>query len=191
MERAICVYCSSSNAVDEAHFVAARELGRAMAQTGFALVYGGTNVGLMGALAESVHAHGGKVIGVIPMALKERGIGYDRADELIVTPDMRSRKAKMAELASAFVGLPGGFGTLEEILETITLKQLSYHDKPVALLNVAGFYDPLHHLFEHVYEHRFAKPEYRALYHIAPDVDSLLTYLERYQPPDLQVNKWF
>lgn len=191
MERAICVYCSSSNAVDAAHFSAARELGQAMAARGFALVYGGTNVGLMGAVAQAVHEHGGKVIGVIPEALQAKGIAYDQADELIVTPDMRTRKAAMAERATAFVGLAGGFGTLEEILETITLKQLNYHDKPIALLNVAGFYDPLVSLFEHVYEHRFAKPEYRELYHITPSIDSLLSYLEQYQPPNIQVNKWF
>lgn len=189
MEKAICVYCSSSNAVAPEFFTAARELGAEMAQQGYALVYGGTRVGLMGAIAGAVHAHGGTVIGVIPEVLHRHGIAYDLADELIITRDMRDRKATMAARATAFVGFPGGFGTLEEIMETITLKQLQYHNKPVALLNVGGFYDPLLHLFEHFYTNNFAKPVYRQLYHVAADPAALFAHLDTYQPPDLGA-KW-
>lgn len=161
-----------------------------MADRGYALVYGGTRVGLMGALADSVLARGGKVVGVIPEALQARGIAHDGLTELIVTPDMRRRKATMEERASAFVGLPGGFGTLEEIFECLTLKQLEYHQKPIALLNVGGFYDPLIGLMEHIYQQNFAKPEYRQLYHVAREGQEVLDYFDRYQPPTSRINKW-
>nr|PZN42781.1 MAG: TIGR00730 family Rossman fold protein [Bacillota bacterium] len=189
MEKALCVYCSSSDAVDPVFFAAARELGAAMARQGYALVWGGTRVGLMGALARSVQEHGGRVIGVIPRALAERGIGYEGADELFVTRDLRERKAVMEARASGFVALPGGFGTLEELLEILTLKQLGYHQKPVVILNVQGFYDPLVELFEHIYRHRFAKPGFRQLYHVAGSVADLFAYLETYRPPALE-DKW-
>jgi hypothetical protein len=189
-ERAICIFCSSSNSIDPAFFEAARALGEGIAKHGYALVYGGTQVGLMGAVADSVIAHGGKTIGVIPEALHARGIAHPRLDELIITKDMRERKATMERRASAFVGLPGGFGTLEEIFEIITLKQLEYHAKPILLFNVAGYYDPMVALMEHIYAQRFAKPEYRAYYQVAADVAGIFAYLEGYQPPVAPVNKW-
>jgi cytokinin riboside 5'-monophosphate phosphoribohydrolase len=189
VERTICVYCSSSDNISPDFFGAARELGTRMAQRGYALVYGGSSVGLMGAVARSVHEHGGRVIGVIPESLYSHGVGYDRADELIITKDMRERKAMMESRAEAFVALPGGFGTLEEVFEILTLKQLRYHNKPLALLNAGGFYDPLLALCEHMYEQKFAKPEHRQLYHVTPDVDGLFTYLDSYQPPDVGL-KW-
>lgn len=190
MDRAICVYCSSSNNVGQEFFDAARSLGRAIARNGYALVYGGTKVGLMGTVADAAIEEGGRAIGVIPEALHAKGIAHDGLAELIVTRDMRERKAVMESRATAFVGLPGGFGTLEEIFEIITLKQLQYHDKPVTLLNVAGFYDPLVTLIEHIYAHRFAKPDYRQFYHITPDVADLFRYLGAYQPPDASLSKW-
>lgn len=189
MDRAICVYSSSSDRVDPVYFAAARDLGAEMARRGYALVYGGTRVGLMGAVAAAVHAHGGKVIGVIPEALHEKGIGYEPADELIITRDMRERKAVMADRAQAFVALPGGFGTLEELFEILTLKQLHYHQKPVVVLNVAGFYGPFLDLCEHIYRENFAKPAYRQLYHVTVRIPEIFAYLEQYQPPDLG-SKW-
>lgn len=189
LQRTLCVYSSSSDTVSNEFFDAARQLGAHMAQNGYALVYGGSNVGLMGALARSVHEHGGKVIGVIPEALYNYGVGYDRADELIITKEMRERKAVMESRSDAFVALPGGFGTLEEVFEILTLKQLQYHAKPVALLDVNGFYEPLTRLFDHIYEQRFAKPTYRQLYHMTADIPSLFAYLENYQPPNLET-KW-
>jgi uncharacterized protein (TIGR00730 family) len=188
--RAICVYCSSSNAVNQKFFTAARLLGKSIAVHGYALVYGGTKVGLMGAIADAARADGARVIGVIPEALHARGIAHEGLSELIVTKDMRERKAVMEENASAFIALPGGFGTLEEIFECITLKQLRYHAKPIALLNVSGFYDPLVALLEHIYEQNFAKAAYRESYHITSHVDDLFAYLDAYQPPVITENKW-
>ncbi len=172
-----------------AFFTLAEELGKEMARRGHVLVYGGTNVGLMGAVARAAQQGGGKVVGVIPKFIADRGLAYQSANELIVTNDMRQRKATMEARADAFVALPGGFGTLEEVLEIITLKQLQQHTKPVIFLNSDGYYDPLTTLFEHMYEHRFAKPAYRGMYEFAADVRSALDYMESYQPPVLPA-KW-
>ncbi|HEX2906123.1 MAG TPA: TIGR00730 family Rossman fold protein [Phototrophicaceae bacterium] len=187
--KTLCVYCSSSDAVDPVHFAAAEQLGTMMAQSGYRLVYGGSTIGLMGAVARTVHQCGGQVIGVIPEALHARGLGYDVADEFLVTPDLRQRKAAMEARADAFIAMPGGFGTLEEIVEVLTLKQLKYHQKPIIFLNTAGFYDPLMTLFEHFYTCHFAKAESRALYHFVPKVADIFTYLDSYQPPRLP-DKW-
>lgn len=189
MERAVCVYSSSSDSIDPKFFESSRELGAAIANNGYALVYGGASVGPMGAIARSVHQHGGRVIGVMPEALHAAGIAYPRCDELIITKDMRERKAVMEAKAGAFIGFPGGFGTLEEIFEILTLKQLRYHEKPMVLLNAHGFYDPLVELFEHIFKERFAKESFRELYQISSDVDAIFRYLETYQPPQLQ-SKW-
>jgi uncharacterized protein (TIGR00730 family) len=186
----ICVFCSSSDVIEPAYFAAATWLGENMARRGDTLVFGGTNAGLMGALAQAVHLGGGKVIGVIPRFIADRGLAYEAADELIVTLNMRERKAEMEERAEAFLALPGGFGTLEEMLEIITLKQLQQHTKPVLFLNTGGFYDPLLALFEHMRQHRFAKAYSNALYHFAPEVDEVFRYLDAYQPPKIE-SKWF
>lgn len=189
MSRNICVFSSSSDAIDPAFFALAEELGGEMARRGHALVYGGTNVGLMGAVARAVRQGGGKVVGVIPKFIADRGLAYDAATELIITNDLRQRKATMEARADAFVALPGGFGTLEEVLEIITLKQLRQHTKAVVFLNPGGYYDPLSVLFEHMYEKRFAKAAYRSMYQFAADVRSALDYMEQYQPPVLPA-KW-
>jgi uncharacterized protein (TIGR00730 family) len=189
MAKAICVFSSSSNSVAGAFFRLAEELGAEIARRGHVLVYGGTNVGLMGAVARAVQRGGGKVVGVIPKFIADRGLAYEAANELIVTVDLRQRKATMEARADAFLALPGGFGTLEEVLEVITLKQLRQHNKPVVFLNPDGYYDPLTLLFEHMYEKRFAKPAYRLMYEFAPDVRSALDYMDQYQPPSLPA-KW-
>lgn len=189
MQRNICVYSSSSDSISQKFFETSRELGAAIARNGYTLVYGGASVGPMGAIARSVHEHGGQVVGVMPEALHGAGITYQGCDELIITKDMRERKAIMEAKASAFVGFPGGFGTLEEIFEILTLKQLRYHEKPMVLLNAHHFYDPLVGLFEHIFKEKFAKESFRELYHISPDVDSIFRYLESYEPPQLQT-KW-
>lgn len=190
MPRCICVFSSSSDAVEPAFFDLARELGHAIGLRGDSIVFGGCNVGLMGAVARGTHAGGGRVIGAIPEFIATRGITYAESDEMIVTRDMRERKAAMEARADAFIALPGGFGTLEEMLEIITLKQLQQHAKPVVFLNHAGFYDPLAALFEHMYAHHFAKPSYREMYMFAPDVASALAYLDSYTPPVIE-SKWF
>jgi uncharacterized protein (TIGR00730 family) len=181
MSRSICVYCSSSDQVDRAHFAVAEQLGSAIGQHGDTLVWGGGRVGLMGQVARSAHAHGGKVVGVIPESMTNVEIAYHEADELIVTQTMRQRKAIMDQKSDAFVILPGGFGTLEELAEMITLKLLKYHDRPIVIINVDNFYDPLIELFEHFIEHQFAKPKHRQLYHVVTEVAEVFKALE---PPE-------
>jgi uncharacterized protein (TIGR00730 family) len=127
----VCVFCASAGGLPEEYRQAARELGRELAVRGHRLVYGGGNVGLMGEVARSVHEHGGTVVGVIPQGLVDRELAYDPADELLVTGTLRERKAEMDARADAFVALPGGFGTLEELLEVLTLRQLRLHDRPI------------------------------------------------------------
>jgi len=185
----ITVFCSSSDAVDPRFFEIASELGRTLARRGDTLVYGGTNVGLMGATAKAVIENSGHVIGVIPRYMSERGIDFTEC-ELHLTRDLRERKAKMEQLADAFLVLPGGFGTLEEVLEILTLKQLHQHQKAIVLLNAQGFYDPLQQLFEHVYRQRFAKETTRALYHFAATVQDAFAYLDAYVPVEVPT-KWF
>ena len=179
MLQSICIYCSSSNRIAAHYFEIATEVGRLLAEHGYTLVYGGGNVGLMGRMARAVHAHGGRVVGVIPERLKAiEGVAYDVADELIITETMRERKATMFTRADAFLVLPGGFGTLEEFLEVLTLRSLGYHDKPIALVNTDGFYDPLLELFDHFFEEHFARPHTRGLYYVASDPEDALRYLK-------------
>lgn len=189
MQKLLCVYSSSSDAIASTFVDSARELGAEMVRHGYGLVYGGTTVGLMGAVARSVQAAGGRVVGIIPEAIHAAGIANALSDELLVTPGMRERKAAMEERSDGFIALPGGFGTLEELLEVLTLKQLRYHSKPIIILNANGFYDPLIALFDHIYAQRFAKPEYRQLYHVAATPAGALEYLASYRPPELGT-KW-
>lgn len=185
----ICVFCASSDVVDACYFDAAAELGAEIARRNYSLVYGGTSVGLMRAVAHAVHAASGHVIGIIPEAIRDMGIAYETADELIVTRTMGERKAKMHERSQAFVVLPGGVGTLEEFFEVLTLRQLKYHDKPIVLLNVNGFFDPLLELFEHLYAGGFARAEH-SLYHVAATAAEALESVENYRPV-ARPDKWF
>jgi cytokinin riboside 5'-monophosphate phosphoribohydrolase len=190
MQKVICVYSSSSDAIAPAYFEAATELGRHLAIDDYTLVYGGGCLGLMGAVARAVHAHGGRVIGIIPGYLQAKGIAYASCDELLITADLRERKAMMDARSDAFIALPGGFGTLEETLEVLTLKQLQVHSKPIVLMNTCGFYDPLINLFEHIFDQQFAKPQCRELYYLALGAASAVDYIRNYQPPVLE-SKWF
>lgn len=186
----VCVFCASSEKIPSEYRAAARNLGRLMAENELTLVYGGTTIGLMGELARAVHEHGGRVKGVIPQLIFDKGIAYDQADELIITSDMRERKACMEQLSDAFIALPGGFGTLEELSEAITHKQLQYHNKPVVLINTLGFFDPLNAFFEQFFELQISKPFYRELYHFANSPQAALQYIREYkwQPAE---NKWY
>jgi cytokinin riboside 5'-monophosphate phosphoribohydrolase len=186
----ICVYCSSSSAVEGIYNQTARELGRLMAQAGHTLVYGGCQVGTMGKLAQAAKAAGGQVIGVIPRNLLQRGLGYLEADELIVAETMAERKALMERHAEAFIALPGGLGTLDELAQVLTLKQLGLVHGPIVILNTQGFYDLLLAHFERLYAQRFAKPEYRQLYHVASTPAEALEYIEGYREGSLP-GKWF
>lgn len=175
---AVCVYCSSSALVAPRHVEAARTFGAGLAERGHVLVWGGARVGLMGAVAGAARAAGGTTVGVIPESMVVREIADHDADELLITPDMGTRKAGMASRADAFVALPGGFGTLEELLEQLTLRVLRFHDKPLVLVDVDGFWQPLLDLFEHFYDQRFARPESRGAYLVAPDATSALDLLD-------------
>lgn len=188
--KTLAVYCSSSDVIHQDYFKAAHELGQQMAIKGFQLVYGGGAVGLMGEVARSLKSQGGKTIGVVPKALNIDQVVNDIDDELIITDGMRERKAIMDERADAFIGLPGGFGTLEEMFEVLTLKQLAYHNKPIVFLNIRGYYSHLFEMFEHIYEEQFAKEQYRILYHISDSVEDCMNYINTYQPPQLP-DKWF
>ena len=154
--KSIFVYCGSSEAIDPPYRQAAKDLGKPIAQNGDKLICGGGSVGLMGDCARAVHEFGGKVVGVIPDSLKGPEIAYHNADELIITDTMRERKQIMDDRADAFVVLPGGFGTLEELAEILVLKILGYTDRPLIIVNPDGFYDPLIELFNHFVEKEFA-----------------------------------
>jgi len=182
MISSVTVFCGSSDVVDAKYFAAAVDLGRKLARKGWRLIYGGGSVGLMGALSRSVLESGGHVTGVIPRALLDLGVGETRVSELVVTDGLRDRKAIMDERGDAFVALPGGIGTLEEVLEALTLKQLGYHGKPIAVLDLDGFFDPLWAQFQRGIDEGFIKSEFLDLWYPAADVDALLRYLESYVP---------
>lgn len=185
-----CVFSSSSDAVDREFFAAALEVGMEIGMRGGTLVYGGATVGLMGAVARSAQKHGGHVVGVLPEYLQARGLAFVDCEELIITRDLRERKATMEQRSDAFLALPGGYGTLEEMLEIVTLKQLAQHTKPVVFLDINGFYRPLQRLFDHMIRNHFAKESSQAAYHFAKDVSSAFQYLDAYQPPKIE-QKWF
>lgn len=190
MEKWMAVYCSSSDALSTLYYSLAQEIGVQMVENKYNLVYGGGKVGMMAKVAQTVKLQGGKAIGVIPQAIHEMVPAFEKLDHLYVTEDMHSRKAKMESLADAFLILPGGFGTLEEMLEVITLKQLNYHSKPIVIFNLDGFYGPLLAQFQILMEKQFAKPSYRDLFQIVNSVSEIFTYLDQYSPPK-QVSKWF
>lgn len=190
MIKSICVYSSSSDAIDETYFAAAKEVGKQIGENGHTLIFGGGRIGLMGEVARTVHLYGGRVVGVIPEYLNRPNITYEASDNLIVTATMRERKAKMDEQSDAFLGLPGGFGTLEEILEIITLKQIQQHNKPIVLIDIRNFYKHLIAMFEEIYKERFAKEIHRQLYYVAKDVQDAFSYLNSYVPTPFPV-KWF
>jgi uncharacterized protein (TIGR00730 family) len=186
--RRVCVFCGANAGARPAYAAAARELGGALARRGIGVVYGGGNVGLMGVLADAALAAGGAVIGVIPEALVEKELAHAGLSELLVVRSMHARKAKMAELADAFVALPGGYGTFEELCEALTWTQLGLHAKACGLLNVEGFYDPLLAQLERALADGFLRTEHRAILLAETDVDRLLARLERFVPP--AVPKW-
>nr|WP_320120305.1 TIGR00730 family Rossman fold protein [uncultured Marinifilum sp.] len=177
----ICVFCSSSNSLADIYFEEAKKLGVGIGLAGNNLVYGGTNVGLMNEVAVAVKKSGGKAIGVIPKLIKDYGLSANNLDELIITPDMAERKKILREKSNAFIALSGGFGTLEEILEVITLKQLGYHNLPIVFINTNGFYNNLKEQFEVSYREKFAKEQYRKMYVFVDDYKQALTYIKDYK----------
>ena len=180
--RAVTVYCSSSTNIAPVYMDAARELGHALARNGWRLVYGGNDVGMMGVLAGAVRAAGGSVVGVTPRLFIDKGVADNACDELHVTACMRERKATMERCGDAFVALPGGLGTFEEFFEIVCGKQLAYHNKPIVLLNVAGYYDPLLAMVQHGLEQNFVRPRATGLYFVAATVEEAVEYLRSYKP---------
>lgn len=178
----ICVFCGSSVGERPAYAAAARELGRTLAERGLGVVFGGGKVGLMGVLADAVLAAGGDVIGVIPDALVAREIGHSGLTKLHVVRSMHERKTLMADLASAFIALPGGYGTFEEFFEAVTWTQLGIHQKPCGLLNVDGYYDAMLTLLERAVADGFIREANRGLVLDAPDIPRLLAKLEAFHP---------
>jgi hypothetical protein len=177
MTKLLCVYCSSSDRIDAKYAAAADQLGQQMVAQGWGLVYGGGKTGLMGAVARSVKRSGGRVVGVIPEFMKARELAYDEADELHTVITMRERKLLMETRADAFVTLPGGWGTLEEIMEILTLRQLDVVRKPCVFLNQDGFYDPLLELFRRMLDERFFKPGNLELFRVAATVPEVFTQI--------------
>jgi hypothetical protein len=175
--RAVTVYCSSSRHVDRVYFDAATQLGHAIAFNNWKLVYGGNDLGLMGAMADAARDAGGEVIGVTPRLLVDQGAADKKCDELIVTETMRQRKEILEDRGDAFIALPGGLGTLEEIFEIIVGRLLGCHAKPIVLLNIANFYDPLLAMLDHAIEQRFIKPAARQLFFVANSVDEGISHL--------------
>jgi len=180
--KSICVYCGSSPGILPGYAEAARALAREMLKNDIALVYGGGKVGLMGVIADEVMRLGGAVTGIIPKALMEWEVGHHGLTQLHVVEDMHERKAMMARLSDGFIALPGGIGTLEELFETLTWAQLGFHDKPIGLLNVAGFYDGLLVFLEQVVKQGFLKPAQARLLMHETQADSLLARFRQFQP---------
>lgn len=174
----VCVYCGSSVGNNPVFADAARSLGRKLVEQNLSLVYGGGHVGLMGIVADAVLDAGGEVTGVIPKALMDSEVGHERLTRLFVVKDMHERKALMAEHAHGFIAMPGGIGTLEELFEALTWAQLGFHEKPVGLFNVDGFYDKLIEFLNQLTSQGFLRPEHRDLLIVQAEPDALITQLK-------------
>jgi uncharacterized protein (TIGR00730 family) len=184
----ICVFCGSSAGSEPDYRACAEQLGAELTRRNIGLVYGGGNVGLMGAIADAVLKAGGEAIGVIPEHLMTREIGHKRLTKLHIVHSMHERKALMADLSDAFIALPGGFGTLEEFFEVLTWSQLGLHAKPCGIVNVLDYYTPLLRMLDHAVEERFLKPQNRALVLARDTPSELLQALEEWRPA--HVEKW-
>ena len=182
----VCVFCGSSVGTRPAYVDAARLLAAELVQRKLGLVYGGGQVGLMGALADATLVHGGEVIGVIPGPLASRELAHPGVTEMRVVPSMHERKATMASLSDGFIALPGGLGTLEETLEILTWAQLGIHSKPVGVLNVEGYYDGLLRFLSHAVREEFVQPEYFALLLFGDTPAELLDKFSAWEPPALK-----
>ena len=186
--KSLCVYCGSNSGIRPAYAERAIALGTRMARDGIRLVYGGGNIGLMGAIADAVLAAGGDVVGVIPKQLLDMEVAHLGLTELEVVGSMHERKSRMFDLADGFVALPGGFGTLEEIVEMLTWRQLGIGDKPCAILDIEGYYQPLVAMMDRMVEERFLHPGQREDLWTGQDIDAMLVWMRDYQPA--VASKW-
>lgn len=186
--RSICIYCGSNPGTRPEYIEQAQVFSRMLARRGIRVVYGGASVGIMGAIADAALAEGGTVVGVIPQSLVDREVAHDGLTQLIVTNSMHERKARMADLSDAFVALPGGIGTLEEIFEIWTWSQLGLHEKPCGLLNIGGYYDSLERFLDETVVNGFLGPGHRSMLLTADTGEGILGAFEAYEPPS--VVKW-
>lgn len=177
----VCVFCGSSTGKNPVYADAAKSLGKLLAENSMRLVYGGGNVGLMGIIADSVMEHGGEVIGVIPDFLLKREVGHKGITRLEIVESMHERKKRMADLANAFVALPGGWGTLEEVAEVLTWRQLGLISEPVAILNINSFFNPLIEQLRSMLDEGYLRPDYHQLLRIEDSPENLLRYLSRFE----------
>lgn len=182
--RNVCVYCGSSDKLHPDYLAAARQMGAAIARRSLRVVYGAGSTGLMGAVAEGALESGGEVIGVIPEYFNTPRLAHNGLTELEVVPTIHQRKARMAELADAFIALPGGYGTFEELFEILTWAQIGLHTKPIGLLNVRGYFNPLIEMVDHARREGFIYAEHRALFQVAGQADELLSLLGNHTLPD-------
>ena len=189
--QAVTVYCSSSNRVDRVYCEAARELGRLIAKNGYSLVFGGGKVGLMGALSAGARANCGKVVGVILKSFQDMGVADPGVEEMRVVDEMRDRKRGLEEAGDAYIALPGGFGTFEEITEIISFKQLGFHNKPVILVNTNHYFDHLIRQFEDGFAKDFIESRFRASYQVVENPQQAIDYIKYYRPPQFDVKyRW-
>ncbi len=177
-KKTICVFCSSSQNIDNIYKSVAEQLGTVMANKEYDLVHGGGKIGLMGVLASSVQKNGGKVTGILPESLNLEGIASETDDEIIITKDLPDRKAEMRKRSDAFIILPGGFGTLEEFFETITLKQLNYIQKPLVLINIHHYYDELLQFIDKAVSLKFIKASHKNLFYLTDNADDAISFIE-------------
>jgi len=186
--KSLCVYCGSNSGSNPAYAERAIALGTHMAREGIRLVYGGGNIGLMGAVADAVMQAGGQVTGVIPEQLVQMEVAHNGVTRLEVVGSMHERKKRMFDLADGFVALPGGFGTLEEIIEMLTWRQLGIGDKPCAFLDVAGYWSPIAQMMDRMVADRFLHPDQRQDLWIGDDIGEMLGWMRAYEP--VQATKW-
>ena len=188
MIKTLCVFCGSSMGRQEVYASSAQKLAEYLIEKKISLVYGGANVGLMRILADTMLAAGGTVTGVMPQSLVEREVAHPGLSEMHIVGGMQERKSLMTDLSDAFVALPGAYGTLDELFEVLTWNQLGLINKPIGLLNIDGFFNPLLQMLDHAVEEKFLRPEHRDMLLMDSDIDSLCLRLEAYQP--VTAEKW-
>lgn len=188
--KSICVFCGSSDSVHSDYLTAARQMGKTLAERKIRLIFGGGKTGLMGAVANGVLEAGGEVIGVIIPSMNTKALAHDGLTRMEVPLTMHTRKAKMHELADGYIALPGGFGTFDELFETVTWAQTGAHEKPVGLLNVRHYYAPLMAAIDHAVQEGFIFPEHRDVLFLEEDPGVLIDKMERYEHPRAAVKRW-
>ncbi|MFO3796412.1 MAG: TIGR00730 family Rossman fold protein [Anaerolineales bacterium] len=188
--QSVCVYCGSADGVRKEYLEAAYRLGALLAKRGIRLIYGGGRTGLMGALANGALGAGGEVIGVIVPSMNTPALAHPALSAMEVMPDMHARKARMHELADGYIALPGGFGTFDELFETITWAQIGHHQKPIGLLNVLGYFDRLLAALDYAVKEKFIFQEHRAALHAHEEPEVLLRLMENHRPPLDAIRRW-